>query len=177
MLFGIILKEGGSSRMDTSLVVALAISFVFMILFLVWAWKLWQGQWLRSIAGNQLVSDDEYDSPHQRALGKRVAVCLVITTVFILTVLLKMIGDRGGSESLRTVLLVAQNLAIVAFVIDIVWVMVKTGRDQRRLIAAMTEEEYLQEDRKLDRKARIVIMVIVGGFLLFEFIAIAYFKN
>lgn len=163
--------------MDALLIVTLVISFVLSVLFLVWAWKLWQGQWLRSIAGNQLVSDDEYDSPYQRALGRRVAVCLIVSTVLILTLLLKTFGDRGGSESLRTILLVAQNLAIVAFVIDIVWVMVKTGRDQRRLIAAMTKKEYRQEDQKLDRKARIIIMVIVGGFLLLEFIAIAYFKN
>ena len=46
-------------------------------LFAVLGWKFWHGQWLRLIAGNNLVSDEEQKSPFQRALGRRMGVVML----------------------------------------------------------------------------------------------------
>ena len=50
-------------------------------LFAVLGWKFWHGQWLRLIAGNNLVSDEEQKSPFQRALGRRMGVVMLSVAV------------------------------------------------------------------------------------------------
>ena len=56
--------------------VALVVTGALFVLFAVWGWKLWNGKWLRSIAGNNFATEEDLRQPYQRSLGRRTAVVL-----------------------------------------------------------------------------------------------------
>lgn len=62
----------------TASYVLIVIYLLVVVLFLVWAWKLWHGQWLNSIAGNTFATKEELKLPYQKKMGKDVAVLVAI---------------------------------------------------------------------------------------------------
>lgn len=64
--------------MDEVSCVFVVFCIIAIALFSVWAWKLWHGQWLNSIAGNTFATKEELELPYQKRMAKEVAVLLVI---------------------------------------------------------------------------------------------------
>ena len=68
-------------------------------LFGVLGWKFWHGQWLRLIAGNNLVSDEEQKSPFQRALGRRMGVVMLCCCGSLATLAASSVVEAAGGPS------------------------------------------------------------------------------
>ena len=125
--------------------IGLALSLALFALFALLAWKYWHGQWLRSIAGNNFVTDEEYNSPEQRTLGKRVSVAMIICCAMIAAIPLLGLGSYLNNEAVYA----AGGVLCGVFA------------------AALIAENALKaEDVKLNRKATAVLLVILATFLL-----------
>ena len=144
----------------------LVLSLALFVLFVLWAWKLWHGQWLRSIAGNHFVTDEEYHSPEQRTLGKRVSIAMIIGSVMIAAIPILGFGSYLGNEAVYAAggaLCAASTAVLVAY---IVWLFAKMGRERRSAENKLIAEDASKiEDVKLDRKATTVLLVILFVYL------------
>lgn len=149
-----------------ALALGLAISLVIFVVFAVLAWKYWHGQWLRSIAGNNFVSDEEYDSPEQRKLGKRTSIAMIIGCAVAAAIPVIGFGSFTGNEALYATggaLCFASTVALIGY---IVWMFMVMGRERR-----VAENELLAKDPsktddvKLDRRATVVLLVILCVYL------------
>lgn len=101
-----------------------------IVLFAVWAWKLWHGEWLNSISGNTFATEDELKLPYQKRMGKDVAV-LMAMCILLFAVLIY--NEAIGME--RTTLLIAAAGFFVALVVGSVFVTVRANK------AAKEEQE------------------------------------
>ena len=147
--------------------IGLALSLARFALFALLAWKYWHGQWLRSIAGNNFVTDEEYNSPEQRTLGKRVSVAMIICCAMIAAIPLLGLGSYLNNEAVYAAGGVLCGVFAAALVAYLVWMFVKMGRERRVAENELIAENALKaEDVKLNRKATAVLLVILAIFLL-----------
>lgn len=149
------------------LIGAIAVSTVLFALFALMAWKFWHGHWLRAIAGNNLVSDEEYDSPFQRALGRRAAVVMACCCVSMILLPASTAASAFAGEAGAAVSSVLVGAAFLLIAGPCVWVVVWSNRQARRQRNEMLAADPSKaEDVKLDRKAGVVLGVILGVYLL-----------
>lgn len=149
------------------LIGAAVVSIVLFAFFALMAWKFWHGRWLRAIAGNNFVSDEEYGSPFQRALGRRVAVAMVCCCVSMVLLPASTAATAFGGEAGAAVSSALVGAAILLIVGPCVWVVVWSNRQARRQRNEMLAADPSKaEDAKLDRKAAVVLGAILGVYLL-----------
>lgn len=149
----------------------LALSLTLFALFALLAWKYWHGQWLRSIAGNNFVTDEEYSSPEQRTLGKRVSVAMVICCAMIATIPVLGLGSYLDNEAIYLVGGALCGVFVAALIAYLAWMFVKMGRERRVIENKLVAENALKaEDVKLNRKATAVLLVILAIFLLISLV-------
>ena len=149
-----------------ALIAAVIVPAVLLILFCLFAWKTWQGKWLRLIAGNNFIPEEEYDSPEQRRLGKRMSVVMISWCPLFVASPVWTIGTDTNNAALTNVGIFFLTVAGVLVVAVLVWFFVVQGRDNRKA----REEELLKhperiDDAKLDRRATIVLVVILVVYL------------
>lgn len=151
----------------SELLVGTILVLLICALFLALAWNYWHGRWLRSIAGNTVATDEELASPEQKRLGKRTsAVMLVCTTSLLLLLGSTYVRELGGFDFVG----VAIFMAIAGIVGSCAWVCLATWRDNRAIQKRSQQDgEPLSEDAKLDRRAGIVLAVILGIYLIISF--------
>ena len=155
------------------LISATIVSIVLFAFFALMAWKFWHGRWLRAIAGNNLVSDEEYDSPFQRALGRRMGVvmaCCCVSMVLLLasTAATAFDGDLGAVISPALV-----GAAVLLIVVPCIWVVVWSNVQARRQRnEALAADPSKAEDAKLDRKSAVVLGVILGVYLFIVLVVV-----
>lgn len=150
------------------LLVGTILVLLICALFLAPAWNYWHGRWLRSIAGNTVATDEELASPEQKRLGKRMsAVMLVCTASLLLLLGSTYVRELGGFDFVG----VAIFMAIAGIVGSCAWVCLATWRDNRAIQKRSQQDgEPLSEDAKLDRRAGIVLAVILGIYLIISFV-------
>ncbi len=150
------------------LLVGTILVLLICALFLALAWNYWHGRWLRSIAGNTVATDEELASPEQKRLGKRMsAVMLVCTASLLLLLGSTYVRELGGFGFVG----VAIFMAIAGIVGSCAWVCLATWRDNRAIQKRSQQDgEPLSEDAKLDRRAGIVLAVILGIYLIISFV-------
>lgn len=150
------------------LLVGTILVLLICALFLAPAWNYWHGRWLRSIAGNTVATDEELASPEQKRLGKRMsAVMLVCTASLLLLLGSTYVRELGGFDFVG----VAISMAIAGIVGSCAWVCLATWRDNRAIQKRSQQDgEPLSEDAKLDRRAGIVLAVILGIYLIISFV-------
>lgn len=150
------------------LLVGTILVLLICALFLALAWNYWHGRWLRSIAGNTVATDEELASPEQKRLGKRMsAVMLVCTASLLLLLGSTYVRELGGFDFVG----VAIFMAIAGIVGSCAWVCLATWRDNRAIQKRSQQDgEPLSEDAKLDRRAGIVLAVILGIYLIISFV-------
>lgn len=151
----------------SELLVGTILVLLICALFLALAWNYWHGRWLRSIAGNTVATDEALASPEQKRLGKRTsAVMLVCTTSLLLLLGSTYVRELGGFDFVG----VAIFMAIAGIVGSCAWVCLATWRDNRAIQKRSQQDgEPLSEDAKLDRRAGIVLAVILGIYLIISF--------
>ena len=155
-------NEGDVGALAIGLVISVALAALFAVL----AWKYWHGQWLRSIAGNNFVPEEEYASPEQRKLGRRVSVAMIIACAMSATI--PMIGFGGflGNETLYTLGATLCGASTVALIAYIVLMFVAMSRERRNAEnELMAKDPSQSENVRLDRRATIVLLVILCVFL------------
>lgn len=132
------------------------------------AWNYWHGRWLRSIAGKTMDTDEELASPEQKRLGKRMsAVMLVCTAALLLLLGSTYVRELGGFDFVG----IAIFAAIGGIVGSCAWACLATGRDNRAIRKrSQQDSEPLSEDAKLDRRAGIVLAIILGIYLVVSFV-------
>ena len=153
--------------------VALAVTGALFVLFAVWGWKLWNGKWLRSIAGNNFATEEDLRQPYQRSLGRRTAVVMAPCCTMARGALALSAGEAFGSaplSTLGTVVLFASGAVVLALV---VWLLAWSARQTRRQQdEAVANDPSKAEDVRLDRRAGIVLAVIVGGLIVIELVVV-----
>lgn len=156
----------GTTGNVSELIVGLVICLAMLVLFALMAWKYWHGQWLRSIAGNNFVSEEEYGSPEQRKLGKRISLAMIISCSMVAAIPLVGIGRFLGDDLLFSTGSALSAASIAALVIYLVWMFAVMSRERRiaenELIA---QDPSKTDDVKLDRSATVVLLVIICVYL------------
>jgi uncharacterized membrane protein len=152
----------------SELMVGTILVLLICALFLALAWNYRHGRWLRSIAGNTVATDEELASPGQKRLGKRMsAVMLVCTAALLLLVGSTYVRELGGFDFVG----IAIFAAIGGIVGSCAWACLATWRDNRAIRKrSQQDSEPLSEDAKLDRRAGIVLAVILGIYLVVSFV-------
>lgn len=107
--------------------VFILIYVLLIALFSVWAWKLWHGQWLSSIAGNTFATKEELDLPYQKRMAKEVAALLVICDLLFAA----LIARELASASEHTFLLVALSF-VVTLIAGCAAVVVRANKAAKR---------------------------------------------
>ena len=144
-------------------------------LFGVLGWKFWHGQWLRLIAGNNLVSDEEQKSPFQRALGRRMDVVMLCCCGSLATLAASSIVEAAGGPSAGAVsdALVAAGIADI--VVPCIWIVVWSNVQGRKACCGREgagQDSRTAEDRRLDRLSGRVLLAILGIYLIVMLVVI-----
>lgn len=106
-------------------IVLLALTVIFSI----WAWKLWHGEWLNSIAGNTFASKKELGLPYQKRMAKEVAVLLLVCDLMFAALILCELCSAGAKAMLLVV--IAFGVVIVAGGIVITLGANKAAKDEQ----------------------------------------------
>lgn len=149
-----------------TLVIGLAFSLAMLALFALMAWKYWHGQWLRSIAGNNFVPEEEYGSPEQRKLGRRTSVAMVIACVMVASIPIIGYGSFLQSEAVFAAGSALCGTSTVALLGYLVWMFAVMGKERRAAENELVARDPSKsEDVKLDRRATVVLLVILAVYL------------
>lgn len=148
-------------------IIAFAFCFALTTLFGLMAWKYWHGQWLRSIAGNNFVSDEEYGSAEQRRLGRRMSVAMVFACLMTATLTCAQLGKMLENEAVYSLCMALTAATTALLVAYLVWLFAVMWREQRAAQnALMAADPSRTEDVKLDRRATVVLLVVLLVYLI-----------
>lgn len=148
------------------MIVGLVISIALIALLLVFAWKYWHGEWLRSIAGNNFATDEELRGPDQLKLGKRTAVVCLVCAVAVIMLLGITIAAQAvfGIESptADAIILVAAIVAGAVIGVACIGLCVIQWREGRaKQLAERAGDPTLEQERRLDARQAVVLIGIV----------------
>ena len=119
------------------------------------------------------VTEEDLRQPYQRSLGRRTAVVMAPCCTMALGALALSAGEAFGSaplSTLGTVVLFASGAVVLALV---VWLLAWSARQTRRQQdEAVANDPSKAEDVRLDRRAGIVLAVIVGGLIVIELVVV-----
>lgn len=138
-------------------------------LFGVLGWKFWHGQWLRLIAGNNLVSDEEQKSPSQRALGRRMGVVMLCCCGSLATLAASSVVEAAGGPSAGVVSDALVAVGIAGIVVPCIWIVVWSNVQGRKACCGREDagqDSRTAEDRRLDRLSGRVLLAILGIYLI-----------
>lgn len=103
--------------------VFIVIYVALVALFLVWAWKLWHGQWLRSISGNTFATKEELELPYQKKMGRETSVLVAMCAL-----LFAMLAHNEAFGMNREILLTASAAFFVFIVAGSIVVAVRANK-------------------------------------------------
>lgn len=152
-------------------IIAFALCFAQTALFGLMAWKYHHGQWLRSIAGNNFVSNEDYNSPEQRRLGKRMSVAMVFACLMTATLTCAQLGTMLENEVVYASCMALTAATTALLVLYLVWLFAVMWRERRAAQnALMATDPSRTEDVKLDRRATVVLLIVLLVYLLIVFV-------
>lgn len=99
------------------------IYILLFALFSIWAWKLWHGEWLNSIADNTFSSEEELELPYLKRMAKEVAILLVVCDLMFAVLIICELSSAGE----QTAILAAFPFG-VALVIGSIVVVVRANK-------------------------------------------------
>lgn len=160
---------------DAGALVGIAVGVGTMALFSLMAWKMWHGQWLNLIAGNYYVTKEEMKQPLQRALGRKVAVCVLLFVGMVLGVIAMSVGEAAGIDELAAVGTFMFGAFTVAAIADTVYIMVWSRRlaaEERRVRLEQAQakgpaaERREKADAAFEKRQERTILIVLGAILV-----------
>lgn len=168
--------------------IGLAVCGVIAVVFLLMAWKMWHGQWLNLIAGNNFVTEDEMKTPEQRQLGRGVAMILALSgfavAVFAAAECVDIMNIGGaGQDALRTGCFVLGGVLLAASMVYLPYMMVKGARERKRenrkrikeaeASGNAREKKKAEADVRLEsQQGKVAIAVVCALVLIFAFLTL-----
>jgi len=159
------MSEGTQEVYLNSIARYLRFIYVALIaLFLLWAWKLWHGKWLRSISGNTFATMRELELSYQKRMGRETSV-LVAACALLFAMLTY--NEAFGME--LNVLLAASAAFFVFIVAGSIVIAVRANRaaKEEQADAGLREMGWPSKERDPELgggKAFPVIQWICFGF-------------
>lgn len=162
-------------------IVGVIICVVIAAVFLLMAWKMWHGQWLNLIAGNNFVTKEEMETPEQRQLGRGVALILALcgfasVALAVAACAEALVVDEAGGVVFRNGCFIVAGVLFAAAMVFMVRMFVKGARERRRENQRRIEEaeaagdarekSKVEADVRLESKQGRVVAVIVGALVL-----------
>lgn len=169
-------------------VIGLVVCAVIAVVFLLMAWKMWHGQWLNLIAGNNFVTKEEMKTSEQRQLGRGVALIMALCGFAAVVLAVAACGEmlafkEAGADAFLNGCFVVAGVLFAASMVFLAYMMLKGSRERKRENLRRIEEaeasgnarekSKVEADVHLESKQGRVVTVIVGAMvLIYVFLAL-----